>query len=305
MADSTLRGWELDELLAHHFSRPLYLCDPILPSGGRAMLHGQPGLGKTQLALTLAIAVAQGEDFLGFPCHQGPAAFFQLDTSEELFQDRLRRAFGWSEGNSSPTLPPIQVVTASYGEPVGDWLRRMPKAVEEVREMAPALVVVDSITQTHELDENTMEAAKYVYTAFQKLFPTSALLFIHHDRKADGAELVQDQAYSGHNAWMRPMDIGLHLVKTKEGPLLQFSKVRTEDRSKLPAIPLAMDKDTLLIEPAGVHAAAYAILRNSPNISQAEFVKRLVERNIPGGSRANAYKWWRRLMESNTKEGQA
>ena len=304
MSDSTLRGWELEELLAHRFSRPLYLCEPILPSGGRALLHGQPGLGKTQLALTLAIAVAQGEDFLGFPCEPGPAAFFQFDMPKELFQDRLRKAFGWEKDANLPSLPPIKVVTASYGELVGEWLRKMPEAVEEMREMSPALVVVDSITQTHELDENTMEAAKYVYSTFQRLFPDSALLFIHHDRKADGAELMVDQAYSGHNAWMRPIDIGLHLVGTKKGPLLDFSKVRTEDRSKLVAIPLVMDKDTLLMEPAGVHAAAYAILRSNPGISQAEFVKRLVELQIPGGSRPNAYKWWRRLMESNTKEGQ-
>lgn len=302
MGDSTLRGWELEALLAHKFSRPLYLCEPILPSGGRAMLHGQPGLGKTQLALTLAIAVAQGEDFLGFPCHQGPAAFFQLDTPEELFQDRLRRAFGWKDDGSSHPLPPIQVVTASYGEQVGEWLRRMPEAVEEVRELEPALIVVDSLTQTHEMDENTMEAAKYVYTSFQRLFPRSAILYIHHDRKSDGAELVGDQAYSGHNAWMRPMDVGLHLVKSKEGPLLQFSKIRTEDRSKLPPMPLAMDKDTLLMEPAGVHAAAFRILKNNPGISQAEFVRRLVELHLPGGSRANANRWWKRLMEPPIQE---
>jgi hypothetical protein len=43
-----------------------YLVDPLLPVGGLAMIYATRGLGKTWLALHLAVAVSRGETFVCF-----------------------------------------------------------------------------------------------------------------------------------------------------------------------------------------------------------------------------------------------
>jgi RecA-family ATPase len=39
---------------------------PWLPDGGLPMTHGKTGYGKSWLGLTVGVAVAYGQDFLGF-----------------------------------------------------------------------------------------------------------------------------------------------------------------------------------------------------------------------------------------------
>lgn len=44
-----------------------YVCDPWLPIGGIVMIYGTRGVGKTNIGLGLALAIAEGHSFLDFP----------------------------------------------------------------------------------------------------------------------------------------------------------------------------------------------------------------------------------------------
>lgn len=60
-----------------------------LISKGLVILSSKPKLGKTWLALDLAVSVASGRNFLGFETKQGGVLYIDLESSETLLQQRL------------------------------------------------------------------------------------------------------------------------------------------------------------------------------------------------------------------------
>src|SRR5712664_2497809 len=80
------------EFAAQTFAQETFVTDPLMPTGGVMMIHGHPGLGKTQVALALALAVAKGEKWLGeYPCQAASVVFLQADMPPQLFQQRVQR----------------------------------------------------------------------------------------------------------------------------------------------------------------------------------------------------------------------
>jgi len=84
--------WSSDKLISHEFPNPAYLLDPVVPQGGTVLFYGKPGVGKTQLILTLSQAINSGTDFLNrWPARQGPVVVIQADMTGQIQQDRVAR----------------------------------------------------------------------------------------------------------------------------------------------------------------------------------------------------------------------
>lgn len=64
---------------------------PILLEG-TCILSAKPKLGKSWLALSMCLAIANGEDFLGYHTNKCSTLYLDLETSEQLQQKRLRKA---------------------------------------------------------------------------------------------------------------------------------------------------------------------------------------------------------------------
>lgn len=63
---------------------------PLLVEG-TCILSAKPKLGKSWLALALCLAVARGEDFLGYKTHKCSALYLDLETSEVIQKKRLNK----------------------------------------------------------------------------------------------------------------------------------------------------------------------------------------------------------------------
>jgi len=89
-----LRAVKAGELLRMNIKPREMLLDPILPVQGLAMIHAKRGVGKTHVALGIAVAVASGKDFLRWKVPQArkvlfvdgelPAGVLQLWTAEAV-----------------------------------------------------------------------------------------------------------------------------------------------------------------------------------------------------------------------------
>ena len=64
---------------------------PLLVEG-TCILSAKPKLGKSWLALALCLAVANGEDFLGYKTKKCSTLYLDLETGESLQQKRLKKA---------------------------------------------------------------------------------------------------------------------------------------------------------------------------------------------------------------------
>lgn len=269
------------------FPEPLWLAEPIIPYRGVAMLHGPKTAGKTQLAVTLAVAVLHGESFLGeFPCRQGGVVLVEADMPRKLLQERLR---GCPESRGLVVLynDPFDVAQEAVRRPY-------PSELEAARDTNPALVIVDSLRKTSRLDEQDSSTPSTVYGAWRTLFPTATILILHHDRKKPTnpkAALHAEEAARGTGAWLDDADAGMRLSRARGGQpgehfaWLTFTKQRAEE---IEPIHLKMAENTLLMGRTTMTARQQlraALLQNA-KMTREEARKFLLDKRLCGRTMA-------------------
>lgn len=233
------------EFIQKQFPDELYLSEPCIPLGGDVLLHGKRGLGKTQLALTLAIAVMEGNKWLGhFPCLKGNVVYIQVDMPKKLQQDRRRTLFDVTKKDYGSTL--LHMVSDSKIDVMREVKQNEPW-VTRLREHNPILVIVDTLRKTHEMDENSSDTPVNVYGGWRALCgPRPTIVYVHHDRKStEFGDL--NESFRGSGAWLDECDTGIHVLgKKKMIDRLEFSKLRTMTYPE--PIKVGMNPQTLLIE---------------------------------------------------------
>lgn len=172
------------ELLAMHFPDPAWAVHGLLPEG-LSILAGKPKLGKSWLALQLAVAVASGTPILGDRrVEQGAVLYLALEDTDRRLQSRMEKVLGGS------AAPP--------GFFYENWWERMNLggASELKRWLAsqekPRLVIVDTLACARSVSAPTGSQYEDDYRATQEFKQIAdefgiAVLLVHHVRKM-GAE---------------------------------------------------------------------------------------------------------------------
>ena len=166
-----------------------WLIDGLIPKPGMIELMGPPKIGKSFLSLDIAFKVSRREPFLNANTKKSRVLYFQLDTSEMILRDRgvaLRESgYDTSSPNFGMVHPedaqrPVDVMLASGREYFAKALKIH----------APDLVVLDTLRECHQEDENDSTAMKRVMDTLEGLFAKTALLLLHHTSKFP-PEIVQ------------------------------------------------------------------------------------------------------------------
>lgn len=230
-----------------------WIWDGYVPCGQVSMLAGHGGVGKSLLALMLAVAVALGLDFLGrrvervrvlfFSAEDGaavirrrvaaicrawgidPAALdgwlFIIDASEidaALFAER--RAAGMRTGGVTPTYDAL----AAYVERTG------------VR-----LAIVDNASDAFDADEIARALVRAFMRALRRLVVAvdgAVLLLAHVDKNTSRAgKFAGSESYSGSTAWHNSARSRLFLLEAEPG-LLELQHQKSQFGPKLPPLRL-------------------------------------------------------------------
>ncbi|UOF78759.1 regulatory protein repA [Caudoviricetes sp.] len=164
-----------------------WLVPGLLPKPGIVILLGAPKVGKSFLALQIAMQLAGGVSILGHPptvpCR---VLYIQLDTSELVWRDRLMQL--QQQGHTLPSnifmahpdiLKPPAVITQPE---VRDCLRQV------LADSAPDLVVIDVFRKLHQHDENDSTAMKIINDHLAAIFGAYSVLMLHHTKKSSNPE---------------------------------------------------------------------------------------------------------------------
>ena len=170
----------------------------LLPPQGILFVGGEPKIGKSLLVANLALALAAGQDRVGFTV---PAARRVLVCQFELpvpqFVSRLaamRRALGAAADEN------LLVDTRAAGH-----LLSAPQGLQHflhaARQAAAEVIVLDPLYSAHDQDENDTRAMAALCQSLLRLRDASkaALIVIHHVRKSIGRDEI-GRAFRGSSA---------------------------------------------------------------------------------------------------------
>lgn len=158
----------------------------VLPEG-LTLMAGKPKIGKSWLALDIAVAVASGGNCLGHICEQGKVLALFLEDNDRRLQRRLTMMLGmktWPKNLSYAT----------------NWPRLSKGGIERLREWIikekPRLVIIDILEKVRDRvtgKQTSQYSADYeAVEALQKLASECqiSILLLHHQRKAGADDLV-------------------------------------------------------------------------------------------------------------------
>lgn len=236
--------WSARQMAAYDFQEH-FVISPLLPDKGIALVHGKRGIGKTHLALTLGACISEGGVLFGrFPTEPSRVLIVQADMPAGLQQIRVRRALRYY------SLDNVYFHLArSFNLAL---VRQDDKLVRLVERLQPRLIIWDTLRKIFRGSTNDDDMPSWLYGRTLELFPDSAHLFMHHDKKtiADQQQLEQEELFRGSGAWLDDADAGLHVVSTGSDRLtLYFTKHRAM-REPSP-IPLAIHPEVLLLYAQG------------------------------------------------------
>ena len=176
-----------------------WLIDPLLPSGGAMLLYGDPKVGKSFAALQLAEAIQNGDHWLGFLTHRGRVVYIQLDTPRNVWQARIHDL----QQRGHLICPPY----FTDRELLDTWpfnilnLHHFVLLKEALIPIAPDLVIIDTLRESHAADENDSTPMQKVIAALVAATYPAALCLVSHARKPsqdDGFSLMNDNRGSSY-----------------------------------------------------------------------------------------------------------
>ena len=235
------------EYLALPRDRETWLLRPLIPQGGAAALYGDPKLGKSYLAVQLALALTGAQpSWLGFHVSTvGRVVYLQLDTPGSLWSQRLkdlRRAglpidrihFADRETLEHYPFDILQPAHLAYIKTL-------------VREIQPTTVIVDTVRESHSGDEDSSTVMRNVISNLVAATQPAALIIISHARKPSQdrpGDLMADQRGSGYVVGR--MDAVIRLTKKAlhyTGRAIEEGQIKLERQENGLWLPV-MDEST-------------------------------------------------------------
>ena len=179
-----------------------WVIDGILPAGGLMILSGSHGLGKSFMALDLAIKMTRTQQsWLGkFPLKTGPVVYIDTENAPPLIKDRLELL----EAKPEDKLYILYRRTLDINKD-SDFERLACK----LKTINPVLIIVDSLRRCHTTNENDAGKMSSVMSKIQSLHPAAKIVLHHTCKSGSGLR--------GSGDLSAVVDSHLQLSETKSG----------------------------------------------------------------------------------------
>lgn len=170
------------ELQHMMFPEPRFIVPNLIPEG-LTILAGAPKIGKSWMALGVALAVASGDAYLsGAPCDRGGVLYLALEDGHSRLQSRLSKLMLRDE-----VWPRSLELSTEWERLDAGGLERLKKWISRCNN--PRLIVIDVLTYIRPSrpdGKNQYQADFYFLSELQMLASRTGvgILVVHHNRKA-------------------------------------------------------------------------------------------------------------------------
>ena len=197
------------ELMGKEF-RPLVQPVHGLISEGLTLLVAASKIGKSWLALLMALCVAAGEDFLGRHTTRCRVLYMALEDSERRLQSRLKALDIGRIPENLYLQTGAPLMGDGFEEHLESWLSQ---------DSTPALVIVDTLQKIRGLGSRNVDAYKADYETMGKLKAIAdkhraSLVCLHHNNKMQRVADPFDKI-SGSSAMMGAADTAILISRDR------------------------------------------------------------------------------------------
>lgn len=250
--------------IAETIEPPAELIEGILHKGSKLAFGGSSKSFKTWTLLDVAISVASGADWLGFPTVQGKVLFLNFEIQPHAWQRRIV-AVAKAKGIE---LKSGQVILWNLRGHAADFRQIVPRIIQRCRAENFALIVLDPIYKLYgNTDENSAGNVALLLNSLERLATETgaAIAFGAHFAKGNASAKEAIDRISGSGVFARDPDSLLIFTKhesddafTVEPILRNFAPVAPfAVRWDFPLMHRADDLDPAKLKQAGGRKPTY------------------------------------------------
>lgn len=174
---------------------PQWQIHNILPLGGLVGLYAPPGVGKTFVAIDMAMSIAAGLPWHGHPVKQGPVLYISAEGGTGIG----KRVSAWLRVRRVLDDAPVAWLTESLpvhadSDSVDDLMHRIIDETDQV----PDLIVIDTLARCFDGDENQQEdMGRFIGGVDRLRRECEATVMIVHHTRLDGDRERGNTAFRG------------------------------------------------------------------------------------------------------------
>jgi hypothetical protein len=226
-----------------------WIVDDLIPEQAVGMIFGASGTFKSFIAIDLCCHMANGMDFIGKETRKAPVLYLASEGGAGIY----RRIQAWHKHHGLPISDDIWLVTTPLILTVKEQLEALVSAMHRMK-VKPALVVIDTLSQTFAGDENSSnDIASYIRainTDVRAQFGCSAIIIHHTGHNASDRP-------RGSSAMMANLDFLLGVFKPDpEAPTARVTVAKQKDGDKLDDIYFTMEHMALGLNKKGKPASS-------------------------------------------------
>ncbi len=195
--------------------RPPELIHGILRQGHKMLVAGPSKAGKSFLLMELAICIAEGQPWLGFPCSQGKVLYVNLEIDPASCYARFDQIYKRYDIAHRRTDNILIWNLRGYALPLD---RLVPLLIKEMEGETIAAVIVDPIYKVITGDENNASEMGAFCNQFDKICTAlgASVIYCHHHSKGyQGGKRAMDRA-SGSGVFARDPDALLDIIELRK-----------------------------------------------------------------------------------------
>lgn len=260
---------DLAALSKHAPEQPRFIMDDWLPCGYATLFAGHGGVGKSGIALHLAVCIAAGVPFFGVPVARRRVLYMSCEDRENVLHWRLSRICAFL-GIDLAKLAGWLGLLDLVGKPTilwdkdprtGDSYTAAYSNLENLIQANKAQVLfVDGVADAFGGNENSRTEVKAFVNSLLALVPPDdgAVLLVGHISKLTASNATTSEGYSGSTGWHNSVrarwylrsdannELTLELQKSNLGPTDHAMNFRWDTERHLLVGKAATQLDTAL-----------------------------------------------------------
>lgn len=207
----------------------------ILREGHKLLLSGPSKAGKSYMLLQLAIAIAEGKDWLGWQCTRGKVLYVNLELDRVSGMHRLCHLYqskGWNPNN----INNIDIWNLRGKAVPLDVLA--PKLIRRALKKRYTAIIIDPIYKVLTGSENEADDMAKFCNQFDKIcyeLGAATIYCHHHSKGAQGQRASRDRS-SGSGVFARDPDAILDIIELNVSEALRKQLINRETCAAISAV---------------------------------------------------------------------